>query len=87
MKEIITVTNAVHLHGYTLAITFSDGVTAEIDYWQWMEKYPFFALLKDPEYFKQFRLDGWTVVWPNGADIAAETLHKIAVQKAVTQVG
>ena len=25
MKEIITVTNAVHLHGYTLALTFSDG--------------------------------------------------------------
>lgn len=87
MKEIITVTNAEYVNGYTLALTFSDGLTADIDYCQWMEQYPFFALLKDPEYFRRFTLDGWTVVWPNGADIAAETLHKIAVQKAAAGLG
>lgn len=86
MREVITVTNAEHIGAYTLLVSFSDGVTAEIDYWQWMEKYPFFEPLKDPEYFRRFALDGWTVVWPNGADIAAETMHKIAVQKAAAPV-
>jgi hypothetical protein len=86
MKEIITVTNAEYIQGYTLELTFSDGLTAEFDYWQWIEKYPFFAVLKDPEYFRRFKLDGWTVVWPNGADIAAETLHKMAVQKHALEI-
>jgi len=81
MRQVVTVTNAEYVSGYTLSLSFSDGLTAEVDYWQWMEKYPFFAPLKDPEYFRRFALDGWTVVWPNGADIAAETLHKLAVEQ------
>ena len=79
MRDVITVTNAEYVGGYTLSLSFSDGLTGEIDYWQWMEQYPFFAPLKDPEYFRRFALDGWTVIWPNGADIAAETLHRVAL--------
>lgn len=77
--ELIVVTKAEYADGYTLSLTFSDGLKANVDFSKWVEKYPFFEPLKDLTYFKNFSLDGWTVVWPNGADIAPETLHEIAM--------
>jgi hypothetical protein len=80
MVQIPVVTKAEYVSGSTLDITFSDGIRAEIDFSGWIDGYPFFEPLKDPEYFRKFTLDGWTVVWPNGADIAPETLHSLAVK-------
>jgi hypothetical protein len=80
MTQITVVTKAEYVSGTTLDITFSDGLRAEIDFADWIDRYPFFAPLKDAAYFRNFALDGWTVVWPNGADIAPETLHSIAVK-------
>lgn len=79
-NDLITVSKAEYVKGYILELTFSDGVRAEIDFAAWIEKYPFFAPLKALDYFRNFSLDGWTVVWPNGADIAPETLHELAVK-------
>jgi hypothetical protein len=80
MDHIVVVTKAEYVSGTTLDITFSDGVRAEIDFRDWIDRYPFFAPLKEQEYFRNFALDGWTVGWPNGADIAPETLHSIALK-------
>lgn len=82
---MILVTSARYLHDYTLELTFSDNVKAEIDFTDWIKKYPFFKPLQDVDYFKSFSLDGWTVVWENGADIAPETLHEIALQKQAVE--
>ena len=78
--NLVVVKNAQYVKDRILELTFSDGLQAEIDFSAWIEKYPFFEPLKDPNYFENFSLDGWTVVWPNGADVAPETLHKIAVE-------
>ena len=86
MADLIKVNNARHVSGTKLELSFSDGIKAEIDFARWIEKYPFFEPLKNPEYFKNFSLDSWTVVWPNGADIAPETLHEIAIAQQQSQV-
>lgn len=85
MKEVV-VTKARYVSGRILELTFSDGVRADVDFSSWIEKYPFFEPLKNADYFAQFSTDGWTVVWPNGADIAPETLHEIAVKTQQRQV-
>jgi hypothetical protein len=46
-----------------------------MDFQGWLEG-PVFEPLKDPSYFQQFFTDGGTVAWPNGADIAPETLYE-----------
>ncbi len=85
MSELIVVTKAIHIDGHKLELTFSDGVRSVVDFSSWIERFPFFKPLKDINYFKSFQLDGWTVSWPNGADIAPETLHTIAMQNLSKQ--
>lgn len=80
MKELITVKSARYVSDYTLELVFSDGLNAEIDFTDWIKRYPFFKPLENIDYFKNFSVDGWTIVWENGADIAPETLHDIALK-------
>jgi hypothetical protein len=68
------VTAARYLGDHRLEVTFADGTQKTIDFSRWLRG-PVFEPLKDVGYFKQFILDGWTVSWPNGADIAPETLY------------
>jgi uncharacterized protein DUF2442 len=77
MEFLPTVIEAEYRGAYLIKLTFNDGVEETIDFAQWLEG-PVFEPLKDAGYFQRFFLEGGTVTWPNGADIAPETLHELA---------
>ena len=81
MAFLPSVTRAEYRGGYSIVVTFNDGKSGTIDFVRWLEG-PIFEPLKDPEYFQRFFLDGGTVSWPNGADIAPETLYEQAQPSA-----
>lgn len=62
---------AEHRGGFRIHFRFTDGADAVVDFESWLDG-PVFELLKDPAYFARFFVDGGTVAWPNGADIAPE---------------
>ena len=74
MNLLPTVIHAEHQGEFRIRVVFSDGVVGTIDFSDWLEG-PVFEPLKDTAYFARFFIDGGTVAWPNGADIAPETLY------------
>jgi hypothetical protein len=63
--------------GFQIHLVFNDGVESVVDFAAWLEG-PIFEPLKFETFFQRFFLEGGTVVWPNGADIAPETLYASA---------
>jgi hypothetical protein len=60
---------------HRIYLTFNDGLEGTVDFSAWLQG-PVFEPLRDPGYFQRFFLEGGgTVTWPNGADIAPETLY------------
>jgi len=82
MKVLPSVIGAEYRGEFKISVAFNDGVENTIDFSEWLVG-PVFQPLKDPEYFARFFLDGGTVAWPNGADIAPETLHERAKSSPV----
>ena len=76
MAFLPIVVEATHRGGYRVHVVFNDGSENTIDFNDWLQG-PVFEPLKDPDYFGRFFVDGGTVVWPNGADIAPETLYEV----------
>jgi len=77
MKTLPTVVDAEYRGEFKIRLIFNDGVAGTIDFSDWLHG-PVFEPLKDPAYFARFFIEGGTVAWPNGADIAPETLHEQA---------
>jgi len=72
---IPTVVQATYLTGYTIRIIFDNGTEKIVDCTKWLRG-ELFEPLKDTAYFQKFFVDGWSISWPNGADIAPETLYE-----------
>jgi uncharacterized protein DUF2442 len=77
MEFLPAVIEAEYRGDYLIKLTFNDGVAETVDFAQWLDG-PVFEPLKDVGYFQRFFLDGGTVRWPNGADIAPEALNELA---------
>jgi hypothetical protein len=61
-------------------VSFEDGLAVEIDLSYLLDYGGVFEPLRDIGYFRQLRADpeAGTIVWPNKADIAPETLYERA---------
>jgi hypothetical protein len=76
VAELVHVTGVEVVGDHRLRLRFEDGAEGDVDFsrlsWRGI-----FEPLADPAYFASVALDAelGTIVWPNGADIAPETLH------------
>lgn len=77
-QDFLHIISAERLSGYTLRLTFSNGDVCTFDFSS-IYSNGVFTKLKDPEYFNNFTLDGWTVDWNNEIGFAPEFLHEQGV--------
>ena len=74
MSTLIRIVSAEYVREYKLRLRFSDGAVKVVDFSRWLHGEIFQPLARKSE-FKRFFVAGGTVCWPNGADIAPETLR------------
>jgi hypothetical protein len=77
MRSTPLLTKATPANGHTVHVRFEDGLAADVDLSYLLDYGGVFAPLRDPDYFCRLRADAeaGTIVWPNQADIAPETLY------------
>jgi hypothetical protein len=84
MRSTPLLVEARPLDAYVARVRFEDGIAADLDLSYLLDYGGVFDPLRDPGYFRRLRADreAGTIVWPNGADIAPETLYAHAQRRA-----
>ncbi|WP_034259922.1 DUF2442 domain-containing protein [Aequorivita capsosiphonis] len=79
----VSVVNAKLLKDFKLHIQFDNGESGVVDLESVILKDPrkIFEPLKNRDYFKNFSLDSWTIVWPNDFGFAPEFLYDLALSQ------
>lgn len=87
MAAIVHVVQVESLADHRLRLSFEDGAEGEVDLstrrWRGV-----FAPLQDQAFFDRVEVDEelGTIVWPNGADIAPETLYRWVTEPSSKQM-
>jgi hypothetical protein len=84
MRTTPLLTEARPLEAYVVHVRFEDGTTGDVDLAYLAELDGIFEPLRDLDYFRKLSADpeAGTIVWPNAADIAPETLYAHAQHRA-----
>ena len=75
MNEVLTVEQAKHIGGYTLMLIFNNGEKRKFDFSSLLDK-GVCSKLRDMDYFKNFKVDGFSVDWNNEIGFAPEFLYE-----------
>jgi len=86
VEKLVDVTAVEVIGDHRLRPTFEDGVVGDASFDQRVWR-GVFEPLADPAYFAQVRVDpeSGTIAWPNGVDMAPETLYDEACRHPVPQ--
>ena len=76
MWDLSEVRSIEYRHGFVYHVTFDDGLEGDVDLGEYVGTGPVFEPLRDLAFFRKARIEGGTICWPNGADIAPETLYE-----------
>jgi len=81
VEVLPVVVHAQYRGGFQIQLTFNDGTEGTVNFEDWLDG-PVFEPLRNEDFFRRFFIDAGTISWPNGADIAPETLYERAKASA-----
>jgi hypothetical protein len=86
MEKLVDVVGVEVIGHYRLRLTFDDGFVGDVTF-EDRDWHGVFEPLRDPAYFARVQVDaeGGTIAWPNGVDMAPETLYDKAREDPVTR--
>lgn len=76
MWQLSDVVRIEYRGGRVFHVVFDDGLEGDIDFSKYIRQGPIFEPLQDESFFRRATIEGGTIAWPNGADIAPETLYE-----------
>ena len=79
MWDMNDIRSATHVGDHVISVRFDDGTTGQIDLSCYVNRGPIFRPFADIDYFRRFTIEGGTLTWPNGADIAPERLYEMVM--------
>ena len=76
VNMFLKIKKAKYIADYKIHLTFNDGKSGQVNLENHLDG-EVFEPLKNIEYFKTFKVQGDTVSWDNGADLAPEFLYDL----------
>ncbi len=72
---LVRITGVLPLERFMVQIEFDDGSQRDVDIEHYLVGPIFKQIREDLAVFQQVRVEGGTLVWPNGADIDPDVLY------------